>query len=334
MPHSSGGGSSWGGSHSSGGGFHSSGGGSSYSGPSARISHKYRPGDHVFVYYGAHGPRYYYSKAHRKAVQSKYKEIIFWICAVFVFFCFTAIVSIIFTLFPSITLGKVTKNLAPCTIEDDAGSFSAADSKAIEEACRQYYAFTGIPIEIHTITEDEYLEANKSSLEIYAYYDYVNRFDDEDHWLIVFEDIDPQKRTWAFEGMQGDNTDDWLSTSVTDSFNNDLTSNLWNEDNTYGEAFASSLTALAEEAEKELEPDIGVVLCFIAMLAFNVILIRVMVKLKKRLDEYHEVVIPAQNKSTGPELITCDFCGGTYVFGEHTCPHCGAPGKTVNAKAQ
>ena len=30
-----------------------------------------------------------------------------------------------------------------------------------------------------------------------------------------------------------------------------------------------------------------------------------------------------------PRLVHCDYCGGTYVFGEIACPHCNAPGKTV-----
>ena len=35
-----------------------------------------------------------------------------------------------------------------------------------------------------------------------------------------------------------------------------------------------------------------------------------------------------------PRLVHCDYCGGTYVFGEISCPHCNAPGKTVGRLRQ
>ncbi len=48
---------------------------------------------------------------------------------------------------------------------------------------------------------------------------------DENHWLIVYSQkgqIGDADFDWSFEGMQGDNTDDILTSSVTSDFNADL----------------------------------------------------------------------------------------------------------------
>ena len=52
-----------------------------------------------------------------------------------------------------------------------------------------------------------------ASLEDYAYSDYVTKFKDEKHWLIVYQSKD------NFEGMQGDETDNILTKEVTKKFN-------------------------------------------------------------------------------------------------------------------
>ena len=68
-------------------------------------------------------------------------------------------------------------------------------------------------------------------LEKYAYDLYVNTYDDEYHWVIIYSEpknADPNFNDWYFEGMQGDFTDPILSTSVTRKFNKTVYDNYQN----------------------------------------------------------------------------------------------------------
>lgn len=328
MPHSSGGGSSSGGSHSSGGsssgGSYSSGGGSSRTG--VRLYNHYSPGKHVFVRYQDGTPTYYYSDySYKRTVQADPASKVLMICLC-IFFVLAGLVCFISS---DITPpSKVTTGETACTILDDAGCFTASGQNDIVDAVGEFYEKTGIPVTIHTIGEQTFLDADKDDLETYAYYDYVNQFDDEDHWLIVFEDIDSEARKWAFEGMQGDNTDHWLSDEVTSAFNQDLTEALWNENNSYASSFAFAFRSLTTRCG--MPNGNGIITGILAVIVGFCFLIPLKIiesSNKKTLEGFHEVTIPQENQKTGPKLVKCDYCGSTYVYGETQCPHCGAPGK-------
>ena len=264
MPHSGGGGSSSSGSHhssssSSSSSHHSGGGGSSYSG--ARYSQRPRSyhtayrshDDDVYVCYQNGAPQFRYVGKEEYRRSSK------------IFIILTSLFPVVlFSLLAGVLLHAMTytQKMPPVTepyasatwtmIDDRANSFTPAEEQQISEALRGLYQTSGIRTEIQTITEDMFLDANKFDLEAYAYSEYVKLFSDEDHFLIVFEDMG--KNNYAFELMEGDNTSGWLTSGVSDHFDNTLTENLLDSYRyTYGTAFAASLQDLNQYMTKHAE---------------------------------------------------------------------------------
>lgn len=339
MPHSSGGGSSHSGSHHSSShhssSHHSSGGGSSHSSsvrrtgarhktPHTSLASSYRPGRHVFVRYDNGMPSYCYSDySYGVAKRGGTGKLILRIILVLI------AIPLFIIMIPIIRIGlsepaPITSSLTPCTIIDETDAFSDDEERSIQEAVSRYYDKTGIAVEIHTISEETFVASDKEDLETYAYYDYVNSFDDENHWLIVFLDEDRETRTWEFEGIQGDYTDEWLTKSLVDDFDDTLTENLWKTNLSYGEAFTLSFDALNDATHRS--SDWRVLLIAAAFGIAGVVLLILAFRPaaeKKQLNGYHEVNVGNQ----GPVLVRCDYCGGTYVYGETVCPHCSAPGK-------
>lgn len=335
MPHSSGGGSSSGGSHSSGGGYHSSGGGhSSSSAPRPRVYDSYAPGRHVFVRYVDDRPVFRYGNYSYDSMRSRKGSVARLVFAI--------ILCVVVFVLPGVLLiadavsapARLTTGEQACEVVDEVDAFTDAEEADIQKAARRYYDMTGIPIVIHTISQETFEAADKTDLSTYAYYDYVRRFTDEDHWLLVFEDIDRSNQRWAFEAMQGDDTDGWLTEDVTSQFNDDLTSALWRADGgTYGEAFATAIDELADRGHPTDWESLGagIVLLGIAAITIGTEAHHTAAdtKMSKDLDGFHEVKVAPAEAARGPRLVTCEWCGGTYVFGETECPHCGAPGRTT-----
>lgn len=344
MPHSSGGGSSHGGSHSGGGSFHSSGGGSSHGGsssgssaPKPEVYSHYAPGRHVYVRYDGGVPRYMYGNySYGRMRRGNIVGVV--IGLVFAAFLAAAFVipGIGYIIADFRPPARLTSGEEPVIIVDETGAFTDAEEADIEDAAERYYDLTGIPIYIHVISEETFEAAEKDSLEVYAYYDYVRNFSDESHWLLVLEDVDRDAGEWEFEGMQGDDTDEWLTYEATDEFNDDLTSALWRSDGTYGEAFATAIDELADRGFSVDWDDIGETALIIAFPTLTAVVIVAcsiseLKENKKTADQlkgYHEVKTEAMGQN-GPVLVTCPWCGGTYVFGETSCPHCNAPGRTT-----
>jgi hypothetical protein len=93
-----------------------------------------------------------------------------------------------------------------------------------------FYNRTGISPAVITVENSDW-QGYYSDLENYAYDLYVNHFADESHWLIVYSTPDGYSSSdgfedWYWEGMQGNDTDDVLTESVTNSFNDELQKNL------------------------------------------------------------------------------------------------------------
>ena len=98
-----------------------------------------------------------------------------------------------------------------------------------------YFDQLGNHFRIHSnqIQHIRNLSNNYNNLEEYAYSAYVNRFQDEKHWLIVYEELgdvsslpedmyrypSSDEPEWQFWGMQGDDTDPILTAEVTEKFN-------------------------------------------------------------------------------------------------------------------
>ncbi len=217
-------------------------------------------------------------------------------------------------------------------IYDSQDCFTPSEEEEIKDQLRTYYDKTGIETVIKTISEEDFEEADKDSLETYAYWDYVNTWDDEDHWLIVFK-VEGDSGRWAFEGMQGDNTDEQLDQVLSYEFNDQLTRYLWqNSKYTYGEAFIEAFKWLNDNSGK---PDFDyerIIMLIVSAGLGALFVFTAKYDVDKRMARkgYKEIKYKPDMVGGQPKLVTCEYCGGTYVFGELKCPYCGAPGKTGN----
>ena len=197
MPHSSGGGSHGGGSHHSS-SSHRSSHRSSGSGPSRRIRTGYFPGATRYRYYHRHKPRYVYANYDIRKGRSPLRLLMLLFYIPF----FIAIVGMASETF------RVPQRLSTdydtsLVISDYINVFS--DTKALENSMMAFYDETGITPAVFTVYNEDWQD-NYSSLENYSYDLYVNAFDDEKHWLIVYSQPKERDENYKVEeyekGMQ------------------------------------------------------------------------------------------------------------------------------------
>lgn len=296
MPHSSGGGSHSGGSHS-GSGFSSS--SSSSGGSSAKhIKHTSFPGARRYVYYENYRPVYVYADYDiRKGTASgKFFSIL------------GSAVSLLFgIMLLAMCYDKPQKmDTSPsysCEIVDCAGVIDDADM--VQSAIDDFYDETGIPVEVMT----------------------VNHFADESHWLIVYSTPDGYSSSdgfedWYWEGMQGNDTDDVLTESVTNSFNDELQKNLTARTRyTVSSAISTSFDDLTPTVMKS-KVNWTMLFTSIAILAFVCLHACLMIGINPKARKYAK----AKPCSDAAQEKACEYCGYTYVVDTCTeCPHCGAP---------
>ena len=242
MPHSSGGGSHGGGSHHS--SSHSSSHRSSSGGGSSRIrtSRTYFPGARRFVYYRNGVPNYVYSDTDLSKGPSKLRFLMLIFYVPFVLAAFL----MIFTSFGVPEKLKVDYN-SQIVIQDDANVLG--DTTKLGDALEDFFNTTGISPAVITVYNSDW-EDNYTDLEKYAYELYVNRFYDEKHWLIVYsqpKDPDDEFNNWYWEGMQGDDTDSIITSSVAYDFTNDLHKRLLVEGTKVNDAISNSKYAVFED---------------------------------------------------------------------------------------
>jgi hypothetical protein len=367
MPHSGGGGDSDSGAHSGSesGGSRSGGGGSSYAGV-RRWNTGYREtcrnkDEDVWVCYDGDEPRFRYveKKAYRKFTRAHNLKVTF-IPALLVPVAATVAITLTsgVAFFP-ISKGKpdyVTQPIEGETwdmIEDNAGCYTEEEKKDIVSAIDTLYLTSGIETQVVTITEEMFYQADRIDLETLAYSEYVDRFPDEDHFLILFED--KGNESWAFEIMEGDNTSEWLTEDVSYSFDQLFTENLWATSQfTYGTALSSALTDttlyLQEHAGEPTERDreksrflryLYIVMTVISLTMASSFYVgrQAYGTIEKRMarDGYEKVsnakIVTDANGRAAPEMVSCEYCGGTYPSGMLTCPHCGAPAREKRRKA-
>ena len=206
MPHSSGGGSFSGGSHGS---FSSS-----RSTSSTPIYRTFRPGTRRYVYYHRHRPHYYFSEKQAEA-SSK-----FVIPFLIIFALFWIGVSIPFWFMTVNHPKRLSMNYdSNIEISDCLDIMSDSEEAQLREVLAEFQDLTGITPSVLTIPNSEW-KSDYKSLERYAFNYYIKRYDDEKHWLIVYAgDGASGYEDWNWEGMQGDDTDNVLTTAITDKFN-------------------------------------------------------------------------------------------------------------------
>lgn len=208
MPHSSGGGSHGGGSH---GGSH---GGSSHGGSRGpRISRTSFSGARRYSYYRHGQQRYFYADKNFKPGFHPSRLLIGLLYLPFVFGGITEIKS---------ALPIVPKNYDHnIVLNDEADVIDNEDALYVE--LERFMEKTGVTPSVVTVHNEAW--ENFDSLEDYAYNRYLQEFDDEMHWLIVYSepiDPDPSFNDWYWEGMQGDDTDPVITVEKANEFNSSL----------------------------------------------------------------------------------------------------------------
>lgn len=331
MPHSSGGGSHGGGSHHS--SSHSSSHHSSSGGSSSRIrtSRTYFPGARRFVYYTNGVPNYVYSDTDLSKGPSKLRYLLL---IVYVPFVMMALM-LIFSSFGIPSKLKVDYN-SQIIIQDDAHVLG--DTSKLSNALEDFFNTTGITPAVMTVYNSDW-EGNYTSLEKYAYELYVNKFYDEKHWLIVYsqpKDPNDEFNNWYWEGMQGDDTDNIITSSVAYDFTNDLHRRLLVAGTSVNDAITDSFEALTPTVMNfSFEGEtfgIGIfVLIFACIHAFFMVFFRPnankykgAVEVAMGANDIPFTQAPAQ--SVTMKQASCEYCGGVYTVGScNACPHCGAP---------
>lgn len=266
MPHHSGGGSHHGGSH---GGHHRS--GSSRRGPV--VSSRPFRGARRFRYRTRRGYRYVYSTGVPKA-PSVFEGIITLIIIISIF-------ANTFPVFGSVLIPSAPKKLktsAPSSfslVDDNAGVID--NKKELTDTLTEFYDLTGIIPAVVTVNNEDW---SGDKLEDYAFDMYLERFSDENHFLLVYSEPRRPNRNdvdWHWDAIQGDNTDNIITESHFKIFQSDLMTSL--EDKSPGKAielaFENSLDYMMNKEKSRNDPArimmAAMMLFFISMALFPVI---------------------------------------------------------------
>ena len=314
MPHSSGGGSCGGGCHSGGGSHHSSGSNSAY-----RISSRPVAGATSYIdYTRAYQPRVLYSATPPDQMK-KNSPVVYVFMGLF---AFIPLAIMLFTAFHNPT--KLSTNyVSNIQISDPVDALSDEEEATLQSTFEEFYTVSGISPYLLAI-DNETWSNSFSSLEDYAYREYLKLFNDESHWLIVYAGKSGSPReNWHFEGMQGNDTDGILTTKVTDSFNStlyeDLRGNAYTVGGALEHAFRSILPGLMDQSFS-IDPSMIAFSCiWFGMCAFFIAVMAISDKQKKALKT--AVKAPDVNLAS---IKTCIRCGTQYYPGSVTkCPKCG-----------
>ena len=325
MPHSSGGG-------FHGGGFHGGGGFSGHHyGRGARsspiISRFHYPGAHAWLYYTTRGvPHIVYSSQNITKTPQSAGPITYVILGIF------AIMPIAFiALTANQHPQRVVENYSTTVVLDDgAGVFSPSEQFQLLSVFEEFRKASGVTPSIVTVNNGEWnrdfweiLSDKPYSLEDEAYTQYVDHFSDESHWLIVYScDKGTTKGNWAFEGMQGDNTDGILFENVTNAFNEKLYNCLSGE-MTVGESFIEAYNYIIPNLMKDsFYIDGGLIAFTIVWEIFVVSMAAITIKSQINSKDYAKA-----QKIENPDSIVmkqCKHCGASYYKGTvDRCPKCG-----------
>ena len=310
MPHSSGGGHGGGGFH--GGGFHSGSHSSSSSRVSTvRYSRSYFPGAICYVYYDRRfRPHVWYADRYQNG-QKRASWITVIVMAIIL------LVPLVFILFSGIHKSSPLKMNYDNTIKivDTADVLTAEQEEALSKTFIEFRELTGITPAFESVSDISYYD-----LENYAYRSYVLKFNDEKHWLIVYSDIS-NGSDWAFEGMQGNDTDPILTTYLTDKFNEEVLEGLINKSSDPFTAFNNAFTSFNGYVMKPYyHLETGMIVfavlwtcimgyCITSQIMNNIIAINI--KDSVTLEEE-------------PELKKCPYCDSPYyAYTIDRCPKCG-----------
>ena len=310
MPHSSGGG---GGSFGGGGGSFDSGSSGS---DSVHYSNNPFPGADQYVYYHHGSPHYFYTDVDPTKKPSPLRFLLLLIYLPFLAALLPMAKGII----------NIPKKLpidynTAIVINDDADVIT--DEAKLASSLEAFLDKTGIAPAVVTV-DNETWQANYADLETYAYDWYVDNFPDENHWLIMYsEPQDPvQGDRYYWEGMQGDNTDNIITTQAAEGFNNNL-------NNLLAQGDRPDVSGSISKAFDDLTPTLMKVtfrpqILFMGILFFGFIIFHAlgMTGVIGSRRKYRNAVQVVK----GAKEVQCSACSGKYMSGTvETCPYCGAP---------
>lgn len=315
MPHSSGGGSHGGGSHG-GSSSHSSGGGG---GRARRTSNSYFVGARRYVYYRNNQPKYVYADYDITEKKSPLRYLVLLFYVPFIF----GIAAALFD--TAINVPKKLVNAdSNIVIEDRIDVLDDMQEIALKNTLKEFYDKTGVTPAVITVYNEDWYD-KYSNLTNYAFDLYVNKFVDEKHWLIVYSQpvySDSDFIDWYWEGMQGDYTDNIITTKVADRFTGDLQRNLL-MNSKFSVAQAIDLS-FQEIMPNIMDTSVDFEQLFVLIIAAGFVVLHacVMVGFSPKQKYYEKAKLCPANVIEAK----CDYCSGIYVVGTCTsCPHCGAP---------
>ncbi len=222
------------------------------------------------------------------------------------------------------------KRIQPATeghmcIEDNIDILSDSEESMIMNEFRDFYSQTGITPCLITGYNSDWIN-NYSNMEEYAYYLYVNKFDDEKHFLIVYtqpEESDDFVNWYHFE-MQGNDTDSIITESVGENYVNSLHTYLLQDTKyTVGEAIDNSFKDMNAHI-MDFSLDAGALVGSVLYIGFICVHCYFMVFYDPN-KKYRGKKIALVSEKYIKEIV-CKYCGGVYVDKTvSSCPHCGSP---------
>lgn len=320
MPHSSGGGSRSGGHHSSHG--HSS-HGSSRKSVSSHIHKHYRKGYRSYAYYNrrTRDIEYLYSDIDLKSRKGGSKsELIAWLILWSIVLGIFSVIGIM--AMPQFKPGRLrTSSDYKIEVIDEVGIESGISEDELRGTLQEFKTITGIT---PCVLISSRMSLGNRIVEDYAYSEYVKRYKDEDHWLIVYIEDDE----WEWEGMQGDNTDIILTRSITNKFNKDMQKSLMNTNDAYysiNHAFKSIQGSLMG-FRITLDHMVLFIFLFIGLIP----LIASINAIRKQNKEgtaykYRDLMDLGKREDKGNlNICRCSSCNGKYIRAINSeCPYCG-----------
>ena len=314
MPHSSGGGSSHGGSHRS---------SRSSNAANMRFGNRFYPGANRYVYYRNGAPQYYFSDrpyTREAAKKGKIRTIISNIISLF-----WSVILVVFG-YHSLPQKVQLDYNTDIVINDSARLLTGTEEAEMEEAFRSFRDKTGVTPAFFTINIKE-LKNKGGNLHNYAYNLYINTFDDEKHWLVVYCK-DNVEQTWSWEGMIGDDCGSIITTDLENEFTKQMQKNLQNNSKTLSASVIATFDQIGNKAGKIFGSKLPTLLFAFGgggLLLFIAVKTIISTTKQKPEDDPRIDSVQCPTADAEPETAKCEYCGGTYVAGVHiNCPHCGA----------
>ncbi len=338
MPHSGGGGSHSGGGHHGGG--HSSGHGGS-GGSSVRVSSTPFHGSHTYAIYDKYGhSRIVYSDSSNYHAEMTKGQLIGgnFFGAIFMLPGVCELIAIVVILASFFSFG-VKKTTVPSYVDRTVYIYDTLDHVSLQEEERLLTALedfrdkTGIIPAVEFT--DEMYASDYTDLEAFAYNEYVVKFSDEYHLLILYSFGERNDATgfeeFRWESMWGDNLGKTAKTSDENYLADRIQTNLSRANGTgVADAITTSFQEFYQHLNKtgiKVEPE-KLFVCLFLLIHGGVFFGAGLAVILGNTKKYKESQAKGEStyKINGtPQTMACQYCGTTYYLGTiGNCKNCGA----------